>query len=118
MVHITYAKYSVVRAVRRHYYLAPSWPLPIGVALSRVRAQFRKRDRKLEDRIMIDNLLTWVFWSGAAVAMYITISSSVRYVHHWRRGSKIMAAEAALQTVIYLSCLVTLWCVYRAYTLE
>ena len=67
---------------------------------------------------MMDNLFTWLFWSGAAVAIYTTISASVRYVHHWRRGSRTLAAQAALQTVIYLSVLVTLWCVYRAFMPE
>ena len=67
---------------------------------------------------MLENPFNWLIWSAVAVAIYITISASVRYIHHWRRGARTLAAQAALQTVIYLSVLVTIWCVYRAHTLE
>jgi hypothetical protein len=80
-----------------------------------VHAQFKKRERKLNDRIMMDNLLTWLFWSGAAVIVYSAISASIRYVHHWRRGSRTMAAQAAVQALLCTFGLVTAWAIYRVY---
>jgi hypothetical protein len=64
---------------------------------------------------MIENLLTWLFWSGSAAIVYSTISASVRYLHHWRRGARTLAAQAGLQTVFCVFGLVTLWCIYRVY---
>jgi hypothetical protein len=61
------------------------------------------------------DLVTWVFWSGAAAVGISTISASIRYVHHWRRGAKILAAEAALQAVVCTFGLVTFWAIYRTY---
>jgi hypothetical protein len=66
---------------------------------------------------MMDNLLTWLFWSGATVIAYGTVSASVKYIHHWRRGSSAMAAQAALQTVLGTIGLVALLFVYRIYPL-
>jgi hypothetical protein len=66
---------------------------------------------------MMDNLLTWVFWSGATVIAYSTVSASVKYIHHWRRGSSAMAAQAALQTVLGTFGLVALLFIYRIYPL-
>jgi len=60
-------------------------------------------------------LVTWIFWLGAVAVLLGTISAAVRYVHHWRRGSKILAAEAALQGVVCTFGLVTLWAIYRTY---
>ena len=67
---------------------------------------------------MADDLVPWFFWFGAAAIAYSTISASIRYVHHWRRGARIMAAQAALQALLCTFGLVTLWCIYRAYMLN
>ena len=60
-------------------------------------------------------LVTWVFWLGAVAVLLGMISATIRYVHHWRRGSKILAAEAALQGVVCTFGLVTFWAIYRTY---
>jgi hypothetical protein len=80
-----------------------------------VNAQTKKCDWKLEDRIMMHNLLTWLFWSGVAVIAYSTISASFKYIHHWRRGARPMAAQAALQTVLSTFGLVALLLIRRIY---
>jgi len=64
---------------------------------------------------MVFDLVTWVFWIGAATVGYSTISASIRYVHHWRCGAKILAAEAAVQAVVCTVGLGTFWAIYRTY---
>ena len=64
---------------------------------------------------MMDNLLIWLFWSGATAIAIGTVSASVKYIHHWRRGSSAMAAQAALQTVLGTFGLVTLLFIHRIY---
>jgi predicted signal transduction protein with EAL and GGDEF domain len=61
------------------------------------------------------DLVTSVFWLGAAAVGYSTISASIRHVHHWRRGANILAAEAALQAVVCTLGLGTFWAVYLTY---
>jgi hypothetical protein len=80
-----------------------------------VHAKTKKCDWKLEARIMMHNLLTWLFWSGVAVISYSTVSASVKYIHHWRQGAKPMAAQAALQTVLSTFGLVALLLIRRVY---
>jgi len=64
---------------------------------------------------MMDNLLIWLFWSGATAIAFGTVSASFKYVHHWRRGASAMAAQAALRTVLGTFGLVTLLFIYRIY---
>jgi len=64
---------------------------------------------------MVEDLVIWLFWLGAAAIGYSTLAASIRYVLHWRRGARIMAAQAALQTLLCTFGLATLWCIYRAY---
>jgi len=61
------------------------------------------------------DLVTWLFWLGVAAVGFSTISATVRYVHHWRRGAKVLAAEAALQALVCTFGLVTFWAIYRTY---
>jgi hypothetical protein len=64
---------------------------------------------------MMDDLFPWLFWSGAVVIAYSAIVASVRYVHHWRRGARIMAAQALLQTALSTFGLVAFWLIHRNY---
>lgn len=64
---------------------------------------------------MADDLLIWLYWFGAAAIGYGAISASVRYVHHWRRGARIMAAQAAVQAILCTAGLGTIWAIYRTY---
>jgi hypothetical protein len=63
----------------------------------------------------MDTLFPWLYWSGAAVIVYSTVSASVKYVHHWRRGSRAMAAQAGLQTVLSIFGLAIIWAIYQVY---
>jgi hypothetical protein len=73
------------------------------------------RDRKAQGSIMTDNLLNWLFWAGAAVVTFGIVSATIKYVHSWRVGHKIMAAQAALQTVLCMAGLLMLLIIYQSY---
>jgi hypothetical protein len=64
---------------------------------------------------MADHMAIWLFWFCAVAVGYGAISASIRYIHHWRRGSRIMAAQAALQAVLCTAGLGTVWAIYRTY---
>ncbi|MEO8345003.1 MAG: hypothetical protein ABI607_04845 [Betaproteobacteria bacterium] len=64
---------------------------------------------------MTDNLIDWLFWSGAAVVGYGSISSLIRYFHFWRRGHSVMAAQSGLQTMLCTAGLVVMWLLYQKY---
>ncbi|HQR12332.1 MAG TPA: hypothetical protein PLW68_13490 [Casimicrobiaceae bacterium] len=64
---------------------------------------------------MTDNLLIWLFWAGAAAVAYGIVSATVKYVHSWRIGHRIMAAQAALQTVLCMAGLLMLLIIYQIY---
>jgi hypothetical protein len=62
-----------------------------------------------------DEIITWLFWSGAAVVACGTVSATVRYFHFWRLGHKVMAAQAVLQTVLCTAGLVALYLIHELY---
>ena len=64
---------------------------------------------------MVEDLVIWLFWLGAAAIGYSTLAASIRYVLHWRRGARIMAAQAALQAILCTAGLGTIWAIYRTY---
>ena len=84
----------------------------------RLHAQLKENEWKREDRIMMNNLFAWLFWSGAAVIVYSAVSASMRYVHFWRRGARTLAAQAGLQTILCLFGLVALWVIHRGFMPE
>ena len=60
-------------------------------------------------------MLTLLFWSGAAVIVYSWIAASIRYIYYLRRGYRIMAAQAKLKSMLSLFGLVALWLVHHYY---
>jgi len=62
---------------------------------------------------MLDDLFPWLFWPGAVVIAYSAIIASVRYVYHWRRGARTMAAQALLQTALSMFGLIAFWLIHR-----
>ena len=60
-------------------------------------------------------MANWLLWLAAAAICYGALSASIRYVYHWRRGARIMAAQAAIQAVICTAGLGTIWAIYRTY---
>jgi hypothetical protein len=64
---------------------------------------------------LVEDMANWLFWFGAAVIGYGTLSAFIRYVYHWRRGASIMAAQAAVQAVLCTAGLGTIWTIYRTY---
>jgi hypothetical protein len=64
---------------------------------------------------MADDMAIWLFWFCAVAIGYSTLSAAIRYVYHWRRGSRIMAAQAALQAILCTAGLGTIWTIYRTY---
>jgi len=64
---------------------------------------------------MVDDMVIWLYWLGAAAIAYSTLSATIRYVYHWRRGDRIQAAQAALQAILCTAGLGTIWAIYRTY---
>lgn len=64
----------------------------------------------------MDDVLTLLFWSGAAVIGYSYIGGFIKYIYHLRRGSKILAEQALIQSMLSMSGLVALWLIHRYYS--
>jgi hypothetical protein len=62
---------------------------------------------------MLHSLFKLLFWSGVAIFVYGAIAAPMAYVHHLRRGARIMAAEALIATILSGLCLVALWFIYE-----
>jgi hypothetical protein len=65
----------------------------------------------------MDGVLTWLFWSFAAVIGYSYIGGFIKYLHHLRRGSRILATQALLQSMLSMFVLVALWLIHWYYPL-
>jgi phosphotransferase system glucose/maltose/N-acetylglucosamine-specific IIC component len=61
---------------------------------------------------MLHVLFKLLFWSGVIVFIYGLVAAPVAYVHHIRRGSRVMAAEALIAAILSTFCLVALWFIY------
>jgi hypothetical protein len=64
---------------------------------------------------MADDLLIWLFWFGAAAIGYGALSAFIRYIHHWRRGARIMAAQAAVQAMLCTFGIAIAWAIHQVY---
>jgi hypothetical protein len=72
-------------------------------------------ERELEGRIVMDPIFTLLFWSGAAVIVYSCVAASIRYLYHMRRGARIRAAQAMIQSMLSMFGLVALWFIHQYY---
>jgi hypothetical protein len=64
---------------------------------------------------MAGDMAIWLFWFGAAAIGYGTLSAFIRYVYHWRRGARIMAAQAAVQAVLCTFGIAVIWAIHQVY---
>ena len=64
---------------------------------------------------MADDLLVWLYWFGAAAIGYGALSACIRYIHHWRRGARIMAAQAAVQAMLCTVGIAVVWAIHQVY---
>jgi hypothetical protein len=72
-------------------------------------------ERKLEGRIVMDPIFSLLFWSGVAVIVYSCVTASISYLYHLRRGARIKAAQAMIQSMLSMFGLVALWFIHRYY---
>jgi hypothetical protein len=61
---------------------------------------------------MLHSLFKLLFWASVAIFVYGAIAAPVAYVQHRRRGSRVLAAEALIASVLSALCLVALWFIY------
>jgi len=117
MVHITHANHSMALTPSPPLACRSRWQPPTGIGMRsrHTHPRIGALERKMEGRIVMDHILTLLFWSGAAVVVYSCIAASVRYLYHLRRGAKIMAAQAMLQSMLSMFGLVALFFVHRYY---
>jgi hypothetical protein len=57
----------------------------------------------------------WPFFLSVTAISYGALSGAIRYVYHWRRGARILAAQAAVQAVICTGGLGMICAIYRTY---
>jgi hypothetical protein len=114
MVHITYAKHSVVHILPRVYHRVSRRSPPTVAGDFPLRAERARRVAEwFGDFVAMRNFFVVVFWIGVVLLGTSAVASRVAWLKHRRRGEPVRAAEAMLGLVLSLLFLAVLWLVYH-----
>ena len=65
---------------------------------------------------MMHILFRLLFWTGVVIFSLGAIAAPVAYVHHWRRGARVLASQALIAAMLSTLCLAVLWLFYEYFT--